>query len=126
MSIGWYLLPHYILSVQLTSRRFPWKALPTLVGLKGLRGVVFAVQLNIEAYLLWEKAGRPEGADFSTEARRTLEEHLQSGKTLQDIENMLKAPPPPAPESSAAPPPSSTNGSGGNGNGAGSLYCPQP
>jgi hypothetical protein len=82
-----------------------------------------AVQVNIEAYLLWEKAGRPEGADFSTEARRTLEDQLRSGKTLQDLERILKAPPPPAPESPAAPPASSN---GASGNGAGVLYCSQP
>ena len=51
-------------------------------------------QVNIQAYLLWEKAGRPDGADFAQDARTTLEAQLRSGKSVQDLETALKAPEP--------------------------------
>lgn len=51
-------------------------------------------QVNIQAYLLWEKAGRPDGADFAQDARATLEAQLRSGKSVQDLEAALKAPEP--------------------------------
>ena len=50
--------------------------------------------MNTQAYLLWEKAGRPDGADFAQDARATLEAQLRSGKSVQDIEAALKAPEP--------------------------------
>eukprot|EP00884_Botryococcus_braunii_P013250 jgi/Botrbrau1/21926/Bobra.0249s0050.1 len=76
--------------------------------------------VNIEAYLLWEKAGRPEGADFSSDARKMLEAQLQSGKTIADLERILKAPPQAAaPQAPAPPPPPAASTNGSNGNGAG-------
>ena len=51
-------------------------------------------QVNIQAYLLWEKAGRPDGADFAQDARATLEAQLLAGKSVQDLEAALKAPEP--------------------------------
>ena len=51
-------------------------------------------QVNIQAYLLWEQAGRPDGADFAGDARATLEAQLRAGKSVQDIEVALKAPEP--------------------------------
>ena len=51
-------------------------------------------QVNTQAYLLWEKAGRPDGADFAQDARATLEAQLRSGKSVQDLEATLKAPEP--------------------------------
>ena len=53
-------------------------------------------QVNIQAYLLWEKAGRPEGADFAADARSTLQAQLASGRSLQELESALKAPEPQA------------------------------
>ena len=51
-------------------------------------------QVNIQAYLLWEQAGRPDGADFAGDARATLEAQLHAGTSVQDIEAALKAPEP--------------------------------
>ena len=41
---------------------------------------------------MWEQAGRPNGADFSNDARQQLQQQLQSGKTVQDLEQALKGP----------------------------------
>ena len=50
------------------------------------------VQVGVQSYLLWEQAGKPDGADFSKDARKRLEAQLQQGKTVQDLERALKAP----------------------------------
>ena len=46
----------------------------------------------MQAYLMWEQAGKPDGANFSDDARRQLEQQLQSGKSVQDLERALKGP----------------------------------
>ena len=51
-------------------------------------------QVNIQAYLLWEQAGRPDGADFAGDARATLKAQLRTGKSIQDLESALKVPEP--------------------------------
>ena len=43
---------------------------------------------------MWEKAGRPDGADFAGDARRALEQQVMSGKSLQELERALKSPEP--------------------------------
>lgn len=48
--------------------------------------------VGLQAYLMWEKAGKPDGANFSDDARRQLEQQLQSGKSVQDLERALKGP----------------------------------
>jgi len=50
------------------------------------------LQVGLQAYLMWEQAGKPDGANFSDDARRQLEQQLQSGKSVQDIERALKGP----------------------------------
>ena len=50
------------------------------------------VQVGLQAYLMWEQAGKPDGANFSDDARRQLEQQLQSGKSVQDLERALKGP----------------------------------
>lgn len=47
-----------------------------------------------QAYLLWEQAGKPDGADFGDRARQVLEGRLRAGATLADIEREFRAPPP--------------------------------
>ena len=49
-------------------------------------------QVGLQAYLMWEQAGKPDGANFSDDARRQLEQQVQSGKSVQDIEHALKGP----------------------------------
>lgn len=49
-------------------------------------------QVGLQAYLLWEQAGKPDGANFSDDARRQLQQQVQSGKSVQDIERALKGP----------------------------------
>lgn len=51
------------------------------------------VQVGLQAYLLWEQAGKPTGANFSNDARSILEKQLQQGKTVEDLERILKGPP---------------------------------
>ena len=51
------------------------------------------MQVGLQAYLLWEQAGKPDGANFSDDARLTLEKQLQQGKTVEDLERILKGPP---------------------------------
>ncbi len=41
------------------------------------------LQVGIQAYIMWEKAGKPDGADYSNDARRVLQEQLQSGTAVQ-------------------------------------------
>ena len=50
------------------------------------------MQVGLQAYLMWEQAGKPDGANFSDDARRQLEQQLQSGKSVQDLERALKGP----------------------------------
>ncbi|XRB06735.1 alpha-glucan, water dikinase [Pycnococcus provasolii] len=45
------------------------------------------------AYILWEQAGKPDGADFGTSAREKLEAEIRAGKTIEQIELELRAPP---------------------------------
>ncbi len=40
--------------------------------------------------MLWEHAGKPDGADFAEPARRALEDQLRAGKTLKQICDELK------------------------------------
>ncbi|EFJ44707.1 hypothetical protein VOLCADRAFT_118653, partial [Volvox carteri f. nagariensis] len=48
--------------------------------------------LGVQAYVLWERAGKPDGADFSGEARRVITEQLQSGATLEEVGAPLGTP----------------------------------
>lgn len=50
------------------------------------------VQVGLQAYLMWEQAGKPDGANFSDDARRQLQQQLQAGKSVQDLEQALKGP----------------------------------
>lgn len=71
---------------------------------------MFTMQVGIQAYILWEKAGRPDGADFATDARRALQDQLDKGATIEHLEKSLKAPSPKEPElakEAAAPSPPS-------------------
>ena len=49
-------------------------------------------QVGIQAYLMWEAAGKPDGADFAGDARRSLEAQLSSGMSVQQLEKSLKEP----------------------------------
>lgn len=48
--------------------------------------------MGLQAYLMWEKAGKPDGANFSDDARRQLQQQLQAGTSVQDLEQALKSP----------------------------------
>lgn len=56
--------------------------------------------VGIQAYILWEQAGKPDGADFTDAATAELSQKLQSGMTLQEVERSLKEPAPLEPEPS--------------------------
>lgn len=59
--------------------------------------------VGVQAYLLWEKAGKPDGADFSNDARQGLEQQLRSGVSVQDLERRLRSPQPKPVENGAHP-----------------------
>ena len=61
-------------------------------GRRSLQALACLVQVGLQAYLMWEQAGKPDGANFSDDARRQLEQQLQSGKSVQDLERALKSP----------------------------------
>ncbi|KAL4448876.1 hypothetical protein ABPG77_007593 [Micractinium sp. CCAP 211/92] len=50
--------------------------------------------VGVQAYILWEQAGKPDGADFGGEARQLLEGRLRGGESLDDIERSLRGPQP--------------------------------
>ena len=84
-------------------------------------------QVGVQAYLLWEQAGKPDGADFADRAKQLLEGRLRAGESVADVERSLRsaqappqaqqkepqkqqkqqkqqqAPPPPAAEQALAP-----------------------
>ena len=39
--------------------------------------------IGLKAFMLWQDAGQPEGADFSAEARFALEREVQEGASIQ-------------------------------------------
>ncbi|GAX78330.1 hypothetical protein CEUSTIGMA_g5772.t1 [Chlamydomonas eustigma] len=41
--------------------------------------------LAVQAYVLWEKAGKPDGADFSGDARRVISEAVQGGVSFEEL-----------------------------------------
>ena len=41
--------------------------------------------IDVYAYTLWEKAGKPDGADFGSAARESIEKQLNSGKSLDEL-----------------------------------------
>jgi len=45
--------------------------------------------IAVQAYVMWEDAGKPQGGDFGAPARNLIEEKLRSGQTLQQIEAEL-------------------------------------
>ncbi len=47
-------------------------------------------QVGLKAYLLWESNGKPDGGDFSGQARAELETELRRGMSLQELERRLK------------------------------------
>jgi alpha-glucan,water dikinase len=46
--------------------------------------------LGVMAYVLWERAGKPQGADFSNDARRDIESRVAGGATYLSIAADLK------------------------------------
>ena len=38
--------------------------------------------VNVQAYLLWEQAGQPDGADFGGQAREVLEKQVRAGASI--------------------------------------------
>ncbi|RMZ55539.1 hypothetical protein APUTEX25_000122 [Auxenochlorella protothecoides] len=63
--------------------------------------------VGTQAYLLWEAAGKPDGADFGADARRVLREQLAAGRSVQELEHALGASPPEASQTASqtgAPP----------------------
>ena len=41
--------------------------------------------MSVQAYILWERAGKPDGADFSGDARRVIGEAVQGGLTYEQV-----------------------------------------
>ena len=53
--------------------------------------------VGLKAYLMWEAAGKPDGADFSEKARAALVDEIVQGKSMQELEAQIRAPQPPPP-----------------------------
>jgi len=45
--------------------------------------------VGLKAYLLWEENGRPEGGDFSQQAREVLTAAVRSGKSIKEVERAM-------------------------------------
>ena len=69
-------------------RSFPLHCNPLLAFVKGSKALGVA-QIGKKAYLLWESNGRPEGGDFSSQARKELESQLRAGLSLEEVERSL-------------------------------------
>ncbi|KAF5843594.1 hypothetical protein DUNSADRAFT_12856 [Dunaliella salina] len=41
--------------------------------------------LSVQAYICWEKAGQPQGADFADEALRIIEDRVRGGATYEQL-----------------------------------------
>ena len=81
---------------------------------------MLGLQVGLQAYLMWEQAGKLDGADFSNDARNQLQQQLQSGKSVQDLENALRGPKQNgASQNGAKQNGASQNGAQQNGNGNG-------
>lgn len=50
--------------------------------------------VNLKAYLMWEAAGKPDGADFGVKARDSLAAEVAQGKSLEKIEEEMRGPQP--------------------------------
>jgi hypothetical protein len=48
---------------------------------------------TFQAYLCWEQAGQPQGADFAGDARRVIEERVKQGATYEQVARELKLEP---------------------------------
>ncbi|QDZ23333.1 alpha-glucan water dikinase [Chloropicon primus] len=49
--------------------------------------------VGVQAYILWEEAGKPDGADFGDQARREIQALVsRTGMTLDQVEEHLKKP----------------------------------
>jgi alpha-glucan,water dikinase len=48
--------------------------------------------VGLKAYLMWEAAGRQDGADFADQAREVLAKQVLSGKSIQEIEEIVRGP----------------------------------
>ncbi len=48
------------------------------------------MQVGLKAYLLWEENGRPEGGDFSEQAREVLAAALRSGQSIREVERAMR------------------------------------
>lgn len=46
--------------------------------------------VGLAAYLLWEEAGNPDGADFGVQAKALLQEALRSGVALGEVEGRMR------------------------------------
>jgi alpha-glucan,water dikinase len=48
--------------------------------------------VNLQAYILWEQQGKPDGADFGPEAAALIEGRLRAGESAAEIEASLRTP----------------------------------
>lgn len=49
------------------------------------RGPIPEDLLSVQAYVLWERAGKPNGADFSQDARKVIEEAVSQGQSYEQV-----------------------------------------
>ena len=46
--------------------------------------------VGLKAYLMWEAAGKPDGADFAVKAKEFLANEVVKGKSLEQLENEMR------------------------------------
>ena len=54
-------------------------------GIPASLGPIPEELIGVQAYILWERAGKPDGADFSGDARRLITESVSSGMTYEQV-----------------------------------------
>ena len=64
-----------------------WRQEPALAAAVEDGVVLDQDVVNFRAYLMWEQAGKPDGADFGQAAREEIVQLLGEGKTMEDIKH---------------------------------------
>lgn len=68
------------------------KESPEVVAFKTAAASLPDDLVGLKAYLMWEAAGRQDGADFADQAREILAKELIDGKSLKEIEEIVRGP----------------------------------
>lgn len=65
---------------------------PEEIALKNAAASLPEDLVGLKAYLMWEAAGKQDGADFADQAREVLANEVLRGKSIQEIEEIVRGP----------------------------------